>query len=181
MERTALLEKILGYFANWYDIVRCEQEELPMVATAAFHEHGTAYMISKKAEMWSTDRHEYAYFFSLPVLDGETYDACFQKAYDLGLPLVDPDKGNHMNTNIVVYFLADHVEEDAALRVKKCRIRKNFQFGLKGWMEVHVAAVDTGADTVYANGAGRKEKEYLDKVLHPPKDWSAPIRNLLRK
>lgn len=181
MERTALLDKILAYYTNWYDIERCDGTEEPMVATAAFHEHGTAYMISQKAEMWSTDRHEYAYFFSLPVLDGAAYDACFSKAYALGEALVDPDKGNHMNTNIVVYFLTDHAEEDAILRLRKCRIRKNFQFGLKGWMEVHVACVDTGADTAYANGAGRKEREFLDKMLHPPKDWGAPIRKLLRK
>ena len=164
-----MLEKILTYYANWYDITRCPEEEAPMVASAAFHEHGTAYMISKKAEMWSADRHEYAYFFSLPELTAEEYERCFQKAYALGEPLVDPDKEGHMNTNLVFLFLADHVQEEAALQLKKCRVRKNFQFGLKGWMEVHVAAVDVSTETVYANGAGRNVKAYLERTLHPPK------------
>ena len=42
-----------------YDIVRIEEQGNPLAVKAAFHEHGTGYLLVKKAELWTADRHEY--------------------------------------------------------------------------------------------------------------------------
>ncbi len=165
-ERDALLERILDYYSRWYDIERYEEPSAPLVASAAFHEHGTGYILVRKAEMWSADRHEYAYFFSLPHLTAELYQACLDKTLELGEPRVDPVSG-HMCTSLVTVILCDAADEDALRALKKCRIRKSFQFSLKGWMEIHTAAVEVGKASITANGAARNTAKFLKSVLSP--------------
>ena len=113
------------------------------MATAFFHVHGTKYVLSKKAELWATDNNEYVYFFSVPHLTEEVVDQCIQLAYDRGMEHIHPDK-NHMSSYIVALFLCDTYTEEAMKKVKRCRMRKSFQFSLKGWMEVHTAMIGVG-------------------------------------
>lgn len=168
MERAALLDQILDRYARWYDIERMEEGEEPLVATAAYHEHATGFALIRKAEMWTADRHEYVYFFSLPELTAETYDTCFARAIALGEPLVNPVKG-HMCTAISVVFLCDHVNDDAKQKIKRCRYRKSYQFSLRGWMEARVCAVDVEESAAYANPAAHETLGFMNKLLHPGK------------
>lgn len=164
--RAALLPRLLRSYSIYYDVEEIEQQE-PLVATAYFHVHGTKYVLSKKAELWAADNNEYVYFFSVPHLSVEVYDQCLQLAYDRGSELIKPDK-DHMSSYIVALFLCDSCDEAARKRLKKCRIRKSFQFSLKGWMEVHTAMVELGMEpTVLGNSDGRKTVEFLKSVLFP--------------
>lgn len=164
--RQTLLNDILDRYSQWYTTELCPPEAAPLVARADYHEHGTGYVLVRKAEMWSADRHEYTFFFSVPVLTGEIYDSCMKTLMDLGMPLVNPESG-HMCTALSAVFLCDSVEEAAAKAAEKCRTRKSFQFSLKGWMEVHTAAVDLGKGTVVGNPVGRNTVKFLKSMLHP--------------
>lgn len=166
LDRSALLERILDAYSRWYDIERYDGPDAPLAASAAFHEHGTGYILIRRAEMWSADRHEYAYFFSLPHLTEALYRDCLNKTLELGEPRVDPVSG-HMCTSLVTVILCDTADEAALRALKKCRIRKSFQFSLKGWMEVHTAAVEVGKASVTANGAARNTAKFLKSVLSP--------------
>ena len=135
--RDTLLPRLLRSYAAYYDVEPMEAQE-PLVATAFFHVHGTKYVLSKKAELWATDNNEYVYFFSVPHLTEEVVDQCIQLAYDRGMEHIHPDK-NHMSSYIVALFLCGTYTEEAMKKVKRCRMRKSFQFSLKGWMEVHTA------------------------------------------
>lgn len=164
--RENLLDRVLDHYSVYYDVARCDASDAPLMARAAFHEHGTGYALIRKAEMWSADRHEYAFFFSVPHLTREIYETCLAQTRTLGEPLVDPVSG-HMSTFLVAIFLCESVDSDAVKALKTCRIRKSFQFSLKGWMEVHTAAVDLGKDTVVGNAAGRNTVKFLKSLLHP--------------
>lgn len=166
MDRTAMLNKILDRYAAWYDVERMETGEESLVAAAAYHEHTTGFALMRKAEMWSADRHEYVYFFSLPELTGESYDACFARAMALGEKLVEPKPG-HMCTAISVVFLCDRVNEDAKQRVTRCRFRKSYRFSLWGWMEARICAVDLEESAVYANPAAHETERFMNNLLHP--------------
>ena len=152
--RDTLLPRLLRSYAAYYDVEPMEAQE-PLVATAFFHVHGTKYVLSKKAELWATDNNEYVYFFSVPHLTEEVFDQCIQLAYERGMEHIHPDK-NHMSSYIVALFLCDTYTEEAMRRLKRCRIRKSFQFSLKGWMEVHAAMIGVGMEPVVAgNSDGR--------------------------
>lgn len=166
LTRETLLARLLKAYATYYDIECRDEKDAPLVATAAFHEHDSGYVLLRKVEMWSADRHEYVYIFSVPHLTKELYEHCLAQARALGEPKIDPVNG-HMSSFIVVEFLCDSADHDAVTALKKCRIRKSFQFSLKGWMEVHTALVELGKDSIIANPAGRNTAKFLKNVLHP--------------
>ena len=176
MSREALLTRLLNAYTAYYDVERVEGQD-PLVATAFFHVHGVKYVLVKSAQIWAADNNEFVYFFSCPHLTVELYEQCLQLAYERGSQLINPDE-NHMSSYVVALFLCDSCDDEARKRLKKCRMRKSFQFSLKGWMEVHTAVVDLGMDSVTANSDGRKTAEFLKTVLHPEKRKK---RGLFRK
>lgn len=167
MDRAELLDKVLAYYAGSYDIVRTGSDN-GLAATAVFHEHGVGFMLIRKAEMWSADRHEYAWFYTAPHLTLADCEKWSKEALDAGLQLVDPKEG-HMSTAISAIFICDSADAEAVEKLKKTKFRKDFQFGLKGWTALHTAVVELGADRVTSNGEGRNERIFLSSVLHPKK------------
>ena len=166
MERSELLEKVIQGYAPYYDIERAEDEQDLLRGTAAYHEHGSGYLLSKKAVLYTADKHEYVWFFSVPVLTKELFQNCLDRVLAEGMPKVDPKPG-HMSTNLVAIFLCDEAEDEAAAAAKKCRIRKSFQFSLRGWMEVQTVVVDLRRDAVTQNACAGNTAKFLKNLLHP--------------
>lgn len=166
------LNRVLEGYKASYDIFRLEEdsipEGLPLAATAEMHMTETSYVISKKAEMWSANTHEYAYFFQVPHLDAVTAEKCIAYAYEAGMSKINEEYlKNHMCTRIAANFICDEVEPDAVKRIKQCKIYKNFQFSLKGWMEFHAVSVDLGKESVEANRYGAATAKFMQNVLKP--------------
>jgi hypothetical protein len=176
---TQFSNQLINAYSRWYDITRCDQSDAPLLASAVFHEHGSSYIISKKAKMWEINRNEYLYLFSTPHLTQALAEECIAKARALGEPLVQPGK-DHMSSYVVAVILCDTADEDAVETVKRYRHRKSFQFSLQGWMEVHTALVELGKDSVVSNPDGRQTAKFLKSVLHPPKQGGL-LHKLLRK
>lgn len=166
VSREELFAKILDKYSIWYDVTEHGEEAAPLRFSATYHEHDAGYMLSRKAEMWSADKHEYAYFFSVEHLDVQTAEACIAKARELGEPLIVPKEG-HMCSVIVAAILCDTADEAAVKLIRSCKIKKSYQFSLKGWMEVHTAVLEVGKDSVTANGSGKNTGKFLDSLLHP--------------
>lgn len=173
LTRQSLLERVIKAYSPYYDVEYCRETDAPLTATAVFHEHGSGYVLFKTAEMWSADRHEYVYIFSIPHLTLELYERCLAQARALGESQIHPVKG-HMSSFVVAEFLCDSADTDAVRALKKCSIRKSFQFSLKGWMEVHTALIELGKVSVTANPAGRNTAKFLKNVLHPRVKRSFP-------
>ena len=164
--RAELLQKLLNSYSKWYDISLQPAESEPFVARGEFHEQAGGYMLVKSAQTWSADRNEYVYFFSVPHLTKADAEQFVNKARELGEARVNPDK-NHMSSNIVMVALCDEADADALAAVKAVRIRKSFQFSLKGWMEVHAAVIEVGKTEVTANFAGYNTAKFLKSILCP--------------
>ena len=169
-DRAEFLEKVLAGYAGNYDIEEFQPKEgeLPLVATGVLHVAESGFVLTRKAEMWSANSAEYAYFFSVPSLTDSLTEQLIQYAYDEGMSHIDP-KGtkNHMCSRITAIFLCDEAEDAAVERVRKCRLYKSFQFSLKGWMEFHAVAVDCGKESVTGNRYGHQTAEFMRQVLNP--------------
>ena len=176
--RQELLEKVLEKYSVWYDVTRLEPEEQPLVATAYFHEHETGFMMVRKAEMWSADKHEYTYFFSLEHLDAKSAEACINRAKELGEKLIVP-KAGHMCSSIVAVVFCDTADAEALKIIRSYHFRKSFQFSLKGWMEIHTAMMEVGKASVIANRAGRNTAKFLDSLVHPLEKKKKRFLNIL--
>ncbi|MCD7860815.1 MAG: hypothetical protein LUG25_02765 [Oscillospiraceae bacterium] len=171
-DRAQMLERLLTSYATWYDVSRCSASDAPLAATAEYHEVGTAYVLSRKAEMWSAARNEYVYFFSVPELTEALFRQLVEQAGALGEPRIVPHK-EHMYSYIVAVILCESVEEGALRALKRYRRRKDFQFSLHGWMEIHATVIELGRGAILSNPDGRRTAKSLKNVLDPkPKRWS---------
>ena len=166
MERQDFLDKIIKSYAPYYDIEILEDAEGPLVAKAAYHEHGSGYLLSKKAVLYTADKHEYVWFFSVPRLTQELYQSFLDQVVAEGLPMVDPKPG-HMSTALSAVVICDEAEEAALETARKCRTRKSFQFSLRGWMEVQTVIAEMGRTAVTGNTFARDTAEFLKNLLCP--------------
>ena len=92
MERSELLEKVIQGYAPYYDIERTEDEQDLLRATAAYHEHGSGYLLSKKAVLYTADKHEYVWFFSVPGLTKDDLSLSDKNKNNLVIEMVKKDE-----------------------------------------------------------------------------------------
>ncbi|MCD8085585.1 MAG: hypothetical protein LUF28_04550 [Clostridiales bacterium] len=178
--RQEALETLLRSYSVWYDVTRCNEEDAPMVAQAAFHEQGTAYLLFKRAKMWGANRNEYVFLFSVPHLTEDVALACIAQAQGLGDELIVPDR-EHMCSYIVAEILCDTADEAAVQAVRRYHRRKSFQFSLQGWTETHAALVELGKDSIVTNPDGRLTAKFLKSALYPKPKKRDPVRKLSKK
>lgn len=161
------LEQILNGYKSSYDIERVDDCNEGIVAKAVLHMSQTQNFLFKEFQMYSASDDEYVSFIRIPKLTSDYVTENINNIYDDGLKMVDIDKvtfnKQHMCTRFVVLFLCDEADESAIKAVTKCRLRKSFQFSLKGWIEVHSVVVVLNDGTVKANPAGRETAKFLKK------------------
>lgn len=163
-KREEAVEKLLKSYAAYFNINRFEDERSPLIARCDFFEHSQKYVLSRKAELWSTDSEEFLYLFSVPRLDPDTLNTCQKMAYEDGMSRLNIGPG-HMYSFITSVFLCDSCDKDAEKILKKTRIYKSFHFSLHGWMDYHTVAVSFDDDRICSNYSGRSTAKILKKVL----------------
>lgn len=164
-DRTAYVDRLIQNYEPYYDIEMAEESgELPLIAECIFDVHSEKYVLVKKAVLYEADSHEYLYVFSAPHFDEELYEKCHQAAYEMGMEKVDPKPG-HMYSYITAVYICDTCDESVIKKLKKTKIRKNFLFSFRGWMEFHAAMVRMDDRSVATNRAGRENARFLKKLL----------------
>ena len=156
-----LLDRLLRAHEGYFDV----QENHSFAGRtfpgyAEFHAHGEGYVLVKRAKLWEADRHQYLFFDTLEHLDASALDAQvgFMRQHGLDKVTLAP---NHMSSDICLILIADSIDEDAALRLRRTRFRKNFKLGLQGWSDLKIAAVDLAAQRIVTNAAGRELADTL--------------------
>ena len=76
---------------------------------------------------------------------------------------------NHMATNLSLVVVADRVTDETVKFLRRFRFRKSFQFGLRGWADIRLAAIDLSraeGNRVLTNAAGRALRATLEANAH---------------
>lgn len=141
------------------------EDGYPLVARCDFFEHSQKYVISRKAELWSADREEFLYLFSVHELTMDLFEKCRDYVYDDGMERLSAGPG-HMYTYLTAVFLCDTCDAKVVRALKKTRIYKSFHFSLHGWMDHHTALVELSTGQIDANPGGRHTAKFLKKVLY---------------
>ena len=164
IEFETFLEQILEGYRSSYDVERIEDGGM-LVATAHLHMSQGQHVALKEIEMWSADFDEYVYIYRIPHLTVEQAQKAIQESYDDGFPRIKLEhvsfRHQHMCTRLVALVIYDDSEEEALKVLRKCKIYQSFQFSLKGWMEVHTAAVCLNEGEIVSNRYGRETAKFL--------------------
>lgn len=161
------LSKLLDAYSHHYDIARdvtLEGHTFP--ATATYFLRDENYLISKKHVLSAVESYEYVYFYLTEHLDAATLQAQIELTKQLGLANITPNK-NHMCSYVTLVVLADTIDPEAALLMKKTRFRKNYLLTLHGWMEYRVAAMENSTNRFFSNPAGKETRKTLERNFKP--------------
>lgn len=168
-DRAELLDKLRASYEYYYDIADGDMgSELPLLYTATFHVRSEGYVLIKKAKIWAAETNEYAYIFSVPVLDAETASRCIEYALNDGFPKIAPYP-EHRESYIIALFVADVIDEEAVKIIRSRKFYKSFKLGLWGWMALRTAAVGLEKELIVTNKAGGNLVSFFRKLLRSEK------------
>ena len=165
IEMQEKLEKLLNAYSHQYDIdrdVTVEGGSFP--ATATFYLRDENYLISKKHVLSAVENYDYTYFYVTDHLDAATLRQQIDLTMKVGGARVKPHR-EHMSSFVTLVILADTIDEEAKKIIKKTRFQKYFRLALHGWMEYHIAAMETSTNSFLSNPAGKGAKKTLEQNL----------------
>ena len=159
------LDKLLNAYSHQYDIARdvtVDGGSFP--ATATFYLRDENYLISKKHVLSAVENYDYTYFYITDHLDAATLRQQIDLTMKVGTARVKPHR-DHMSSFVSLVILADTIDEEAKKLIRKTRFQKYFRLALHGWMEYHIAAMETSTNNFLANPAGKGVKKILEQNL----------------
>ena len=159
------LDKLLKAYSHQYNIdrdVTVEGGSFP--ATATFFLRDENYLISKKHVLSAVENYDYTYFYITEHLDAATLQQQIDLTKKVGCARVKPHR-EHMSSFVTLIILADTIDEEAKAIIRKTRFQKYFRLALHGWMEYHIAAMESSTNRFLSNPAGKGAKKTLEQNL----------------
>ena len=162
MTATEALERLLRSYVQYYDILR-EGVEPPFTAEAVFHTHDTQYVLLKSAAISEAESHEYVFFATAESMDLADVTVLDETAWERGLARVKP-YSCHRNSDVTLVILAERIDPDAMAAIRKFKHYKSYRFGLHGWSNYRVIALETSSGTMAHNRLGQSLKKLLRNI-----------------
>jgi hypothetical protein len=159
------LDKLLNAYSHQYDIARDVTVDGGFFpATATFYLRDENYIINKKHVLSAVENYDYTYFYITDHLDAATLRQQIDLTMKVGTARVKPHR-DHMSSFVSLVILADTIDEEAKKLIRKTRFQKYFRLALHGWMEYHIAAMETSTNSFLSNPAGKGAKKILEQNL----------------
>ena len=162
-QRQALTEGLKKAYTAYYDVFPGEACG-ELAALCAFHQRDSQYVLTKKAELWASESHEYLYLWSLDNLDAAALDRIFAHVLEDGESRVRPH-AQHMFTYLTAVVLYDSAGAETLDRLKKLKKRREYKLSLHGWMEFRIAAVDASTGEMTVNRSGKRMEKDMRRLV----------------
>ena len=155
------LEKLLNAYSHHYDIQRGADVEGGLFPAAAeFSLRDDNRLLPKEHIYSAVEQHEYTYFYLAEHLDAETLREQIALSQRVGLARIRPHK-EHMCSFVTLVILADTIDPEAKILLRKTRLRKHYRLCFYGWMEYRIAAMECSTGSFLSNPAGREVRKTL--------------------
>lgn len=156
------LEKLLNAYSHHYDIQRDVTVDGGFFPAAAeFYLRDENRLLTKEHIYYALEQHEYVYFYLTSHLDVATLQEQIHLSQQAGLARIHPHK-EHMCSFVTLVILADAIDPDAKVLLRKIHLRKMYRMMLHGWMEYRLAAMECSTVSFLSNPAGREARKTLE-------------------
>lgn len=162
MKSKDALQKLLPSFEKYYD-VKTEGALSPFVAEAEFHTHEEQYVLVRSAKISESESNEYIFFAAEEHLSCPMLTELENLAWQTGLSRVHPHYG-HRNSDVTLVLLADSVDEEAFLAIKRIHRTKSYMFTFKGWSNFKVICMELNTFKLAYNRLGGDLKKVLKQI-----------------
>ena len=157
------LDKLLHSFQRYYNIKR-EGVEAPFAAEALFQSHNEQYFLLKSARISEMNDKETIYFYTADTLTAEELKNLDAIAWERGLQDLQLNS-NHHSTNVALIILADKIEADVFHLAKKLAHSKSYRFGIHGFSNYRLIAVELSTGKMAHNRQGQDLKKLLSNIF----------------
>lgn len=157
------LDKVLLMYKRYYNIRR-EGDYTPFAAEADFLSHEEGYFLVKMAKVSENDSAEYVYFATEEILNQERFLELDEAAWTRGTSKANIRYG-HKSTDVVLVILADRIDEETEKLIKKQRHYQSYRWGILGFSQYRLVAVDLSSEKVITNRQGDNLKKLLGNIF----------------
>lgn len=157
------LDKLLPSFRRYYNIEK-ENVEAPFAAEAVFQSHNEQYFLIKSARISEANSNEFIYFYTTDSLDAEKLSELDRCAWERGIGHVQPNY-YHRNTDVALIVIAEKIDEEARKLVRKLKHSKSYQFGLQGYSNYRLIALELSTGRVTYNRQGQSLKKLVSNII----------------
>lgn len=158
-------EKVMKSYEAYYDVHRWEDELF--AARMDFHMENDNYVLFKKNVTNQAMVHEYCWLLAVKHLDSKVYRRAEAEVLRRGMELIDPKQNHHMSTTLSLLVVCESCDSEALKALRRCRIHKEFRFGLDGYMDFHtgIAVLEDGKTACnFSGGDLRRNLKNLLKM-----------------
>ncbi len=163
MNTQEALEKLLPSFRRYYNVIT-EEVEAPFIAEAVFQSHNEQYFLIKSARISEANSNEFVYFYtadSLNAAELQRLDVC---AWERGMTHVQPNY-YHRSTDVALIIIAERIDEEARKLIRKMKHSKSYQFGLQGYSNYRLIALELSTGRVTHNRQGQSLKKLVSNII----------------
>lgn len=163
MELNEALQRLLLSYKRYYNI-KTEAVEPPFAAEAVFHSHNEQYFLVKRAKIADIDTNETVYFATEDTLSPERLTQLDTCAWERGLSTVKPGP-QHRNSDVSLIILANHIAPDAIRQIPKCKHYQSYRWGLHGWSNYRLIALELSSGQIAHNRQGQTLKKLVRNII----------------
>ena len=153
---------LLKSYIAYYNVTE-ENLTPPFAAEAEFHSHEEQFFLVKAAKLSESESKEFVFFAVTEHLTLQLAKQYDETAWETGLSRVKPHDG-HRNSDVVLFILADKIDDDAAAYLKKLRRYQSYRHTLHGWSHYRVIAQEMSTGKAVFNRMGRQLKKLLRNI-----------------
>ena len=153
---------LLRSYTAYYNVTE-ENVTPPFAAEAEFHSHEEQFFLVKAAKLSESESKEFVFFAVTEHLTLQLAKQYDETAWATGLSRVKPHDG-HRNSDVVLFILADKIDDDAAAYLKKLRRYESYRHTLHGWSHYRVVAQEMSTGKAVFNRMGRQLKKLLRNI-----------------
>ena len=162
MTLSEALEKVLRSFRRYYNI-NLENPAAPFAAEARFETHDEQYFLIRAARISESNSTESVFFALEDHLDADTFERLDETAWRVGMSRVNPAAG-HRSSDVILVILTNQMDDEAAQRIRSRRHYQSYRFGLRGWSNYRLVALEIPTGRAAHNRLGSDLKNLLGNI-----------------
>ena len=152
MTKPEALKKVLQAFERYYNI-NTDTPAAPFAAEAEFYQHDERYFLTRMARLGEMENREYVFFALEDSLDEDRLKELAEQAWKEGTSLMVIGEG-HRCSDVILIILTDALSEAAKKAVPGFRYSRTYRFGLWGWSNFKLVAIELPAGKTVHNRHG---------------------------
>ena len=157
------LDRLLRAYVRYYDVNK-EKPIEPFTSFAMFESREHGYFLLKKATISDSETREFVYFYDAEHIDLETVNRLEALAWEDGMKRVVPHS-SHRNSDVIVVFIGEKIDQDAMAAVKKLRHYKSYKMTFYGWSNFSAIALDLSSGELSYNRFGSRLKKVFKSII----------------